>query len=111
MSERLYIAAATVVKVSVGPATGHRIAQIVRRGDVLPQGVDQELLDKLEKRGLITLVETEDEAVEIPEGDPTADWKRDQLEAYAAAKGIDVSKAKNKPEVLEALAAAAGTGQ
>lgn len=43
--------------------------------------------------------------VEIPEGDPNEDWTNAQLDAYAAAKEIDVSSAKNKADRLALLAA------
>lgn len=38
--------------------------------------------------------------------EPDKTWKVDELKAYAAENGVDVSEAKNKGEVLEAIAAA-----
>lgn len=115
----LYIAKTAVVKVPVGPATGHRIATIVRRGDVIPQGVAQSLLDSLEARGLIEKVEIPDTAEaaagtpanadgaeEIPEGDPTESWTGKQLKAYAIKHEINLGKAKSKPDMIAAIAAA-----
>ena len=48
----------------------------------------------------------EDDVVEVPEGDPSEDWSNKQLDAYAAAHGIDIKIAKNKAEKLAAFAAA-----
>lgn len=42
-----------------------------------------------------------------PAGDPSEDWTGKQLDAYAEAKGVDVSKAKNKAERVAAIAEAA----
>lgn len=59
--------------------------------------------------GLVTEIEViaeEDAAVEIPEGDPSEDWSGKQLDAFAEAKGIDLSKAKNKADKVAAIAAA-----
>jgi len=41
-----------------------------------------------------------------PDGDPSEDWKGDELDAYAAAKTVDISAAKNKAEKAAALLAA-----
>jgi hypothetical protein len=41
-----------------------------------------------------------------PDGDPVEDWKGDELDAYAAAKNVDISSAKNKAEKAAALLAA-----
>ncbi|UOQ58560.1 hypothetical protein MUN78_06980 [Leucobacter allii] len=120
MSEQpIYIAKTAVVKVPVGPATGHRIATIVRRGDVIPQGVAQDHLDSLETRGLIEKVEIPDTAEdsagttaktdgaeEIPEGDPAESWTGKQLKAYAVKHEINLGKAKSKPDMIAAIAAA-----
>lgn len=51
-----YVAKANVVKVSIGPADGNRVARIIRLGGVIPEGVDREALKSLEKRGLIERV-------------------------------------------------------
>jgi hypothetical protein len=48
-----YIVTAAAVKVSIGGAGGNRIAQFLRRGDVVPEGVVEEQLERLEERGLI----------------------------------------------------------
>lgn len=61
-----YIARSGVVKVSIGPATGNRVVRIVRAGDVIPEGVEQDTLDALEKRRLIERVE------ETPDPEPDA---------------------------------------
>ena len=48
-----YLVTAAVVKVSVGPADGNRIARMIPRGHLIPEGVDPSLLKKLEERKLI----------------------------------------------------------
>lgn len=42
--------------------------------------------------------------------EPDKTWKVDELKAYAAENGIDVSEAKNKGEILEAIANAGDAG-
>lgn len=106
-----HIVSAAAVKVSIGAAGGNRVAAILRRGDVVPGGVAAEQLDRLVDRGLIEAVEVADasddsEAVSIPEGDPSEEWTAKQLDAYAAAKGIDLGSGKNKAEKAAALLAA-----
>lgn len=56
----IYQAKAAVVKVSVGSSEGNRVARIIRAGGVIPEGVDQDLLEKLTKRGLIEKVTSEE---------------------------------------------------
>lgn len=52
-----------------------------------------------------------DAPVEIPEGDPSDDWKVPQIDAYAAREGIDLGDAKNKADKLAAIATSkAGAG-
>lgn len=91
-----HIAKAKVVKVAIGSADGNQVARIIRRGDVIPGGVESDLLKSLVERGLI-----EEVAAAFPEGDPTESWKVEELKAYAEAKKIDVSSAKNKGELFE----------
>lgn len=45
------------------------------------------------------------QAVEIPEGEPSTDWKGDQLKAYAEKHEVDLGSAKTKPEIVAALEA------
>jgi hypothetical protein len=40
---------------------------------------------------------------ETPEGEPSTDWSRAQLDAYASSKGIDTKDAANKKEALELI--------
>ncbi|QCQ91737.1 hypothetical protein [Rhodococcus sp. SGAir0479] len=44
-------------------------------------------------------------APEIPEGAPNDKWKVPALKAYAGREGIDLDGAKNKDEILAAIAA------
>ena len=39
----------------------------------------------------------------LPEGDPTTDWKRAELDAYAVWKGIDPTQYSNKADLFNAL--------
>lgn len=98
-----YAAKSRVVKVAVGSANGNRVARILFAGDIVPDGVDEEQIERLVKRGLIEKVETGE--VELPEGDPTEKWSGPQLKRYATDNGIDIGAAKNKTEVLAAIAA------
>lgn len=43
---------------------------------------------------------------DAPAGDPSMDWSEADLRAYAAAKGIDVTRAKSKTAVLRAIRSA-----
>lgn len=40
---------------------------------------------------------------EIPEGDPSEDWKVDQLKAYAEREGVDLGGATKKADILTAV--------
>lgn len=105
MTMAIHFVKRAVVKVSVGPANGNRVARILQAGDIVPEGVDQAQLDSLEKRGLIEQLPEENDEVEIPEGDPAESWTVPQLKAYAKAKGIELGKVKSKPEVLALVSA------
>lgn len=48
-----------------------------------------------------------EDAAAYPEGEPSEDWKRAELDAYAAAHGLDTTKLANKGEVLAAINEAA----
>lgn len=58
-----HIATAAVVKVSIGSPSGNSVAQFVRRGDLVPAGVDDAQIERLVKRGFI-------EEFEAPEAEP-----------------------------------------
>ncbi|WP_374978101.1 hypothetical protein ACEYYH_10495 [Microbacterium trichothecenolyticum] len=45
-------------KVSIGGAAGNKVASLLRRGDIVPEGVSEEQLADLVKRGFIEEVET-----------------------------------------------------
>lgn len=87
----LYQAKAPVVKVSVGSASGNRVARIIRAGDVVPAGVNEEALAALVKRGLIVKVAHQQSAAAKAKADADAKAKTDaeakaKLEAEATAK-------------------------
>ncbi|UPL13018.1 hypothetical protein [Microbacterium galbinum] len=68
-----HIATAAVVKVSIGSVTGNRVAQLITRGDLVPDGVAEEQLEHLVSRGLIEAVEAgepeePEEPAELDEG-------------------------------------------
>lgn len=95
-----YVVKAPVVKVSIGPASGNRIARFIYRGGIVPDGVDQVLLDKLEGRRLI-----EKFVPEKPGPDPEAvavaaaaeKAAADQAAAEHAAKVKAAADAKQAP--------------
>lgn len=101
----IYRVKASAAKVSIGAAGGNRVAVNLRRGAIVPTGVPQDQIDRLVTRGLLEAVELP-ATVEIPDGDPTEEWTNKQLDAYAAAKEIDLSGAKNKAEKVAAILAA-----
>lgn len=96
-----------VASAAVQVVAGAR-AHFVERGATLPEGVEEDVLERLLAEGLIAQIDEaeEPETVEVPEGNPTDDWSNKQLDAYAAAHAIDVKAAKNKAEKLAAFAAA-----
>lgn len=98
-----HIAKARVVKVAVGSDSGNRVARILFAGDIVPEGVADEQIERLLERGLIEKVESDE--VELPEGDPNDKWTGPQLKKYATDNGIDIGAAKNKADVLAAIAA------
>ena len=71
--------------------------------------LDEDNAKHLQAAGLIEPFELpaeESDVVEIPEGDPTADWSTKQLDAYAVKHDVDVKAAKNKSEKVALLLAA-----
>lgn len=38
-----------------------------------------------------------------PAAEPSLDWKKDELEAYAHEHGVDIDDAKTKAEILDAI--------
>lgn len=49
---------------------------------------------------------SEEDGPAFPEGEPTEDWKGDQLKAYAAAHEIDLGSAAKKADMVAAIQAA-----
>jgi hypothetical protein len=95
----LYKAKASVVKVSVGPGTGNRVARIIHRGGIIPEGIEQEQIKRLEKLGLIEKVVVEETATD-------ADAK-----AAAEAKAKAAADAKAAAAAKAAADKAAETGK
>ncbi|MGX9348152.1 hypothetical protein [Microbacterium sp. KNMS] len=50
---------AAFVKVSIGSPSGNRVARILRRGDVVPEGVDKAQLAHLVERGMLEEIKLE----------------------------------------------------
>ena len=96
----IYKAKAAVVKVAVGPATGNRIARIIRQGSVIPDGVDPAKLEQLVELGHI-------EKIEIGEDGTAQDEVAAAAAAEAAAKLAEDAKAKADEEAKVKAAAAA----
>lgn len=92
----IYKAKALVVKVSVGPADGNTVAAIVRQGEIIPEGVEQDKLDALVKRGLIEKVKQPSTAAKA------------KADADAAAKAKTEAEAAAKAEADAAAKLAAG---
>lgn len=67
--------------------------------DLVPAGVT-----KAGKGGKASKSEESDNAVEVPEGDPSDAWSVKQIDAYAADHGIDLSGASNKADKLAVIA-------
>lgn len=98
-----YQAAAAVVKVSIGPAGGNRVARFIKRGGIIPEGVEPDSLKLLESRGLIEKVtaaetETSDAEAEAAAAAAAAAAKAeaDAKAAEAAAKAKTSAKAADK---------------
>ena len=89
---------------------------LYRSGAILPtRGFTVEGLKHAASLGLIEKAElpkSDDEqsngaGESKPEGEPSEKWTKDQLEAYAAEKQVDIASAKNKADLVAAIAAAA----
>lgn len=89
-----YIAKAAVVKVAVGPASGNRVARFIRAGSPIPEGVDQDLLDALAKRDLITKVRQPSAAAKAKADAEAAE--KAKADADAAAKAAADKEAAEK---------------
>lgn len=81
-----YIAKISAVKVSVGDANGPTIARIVRRGDLIPEGVDEGLLQSLAERGLIESVPDEAELLAQLAEEDTLEQRRREAERVEAER-------------------------
>lgn len=95
-----YRAKALVVKVSLGPANGNRVARIIKQGGIIPEGVEKDQLTRLEELGLIEKVPAEpDESKQSSsDSDPEAEAKAAaEAEAKAAAEAEAKAAAARKP--------------
>lgn len=91
-----HIATAAVVKVSIGSPSGNSVAQFVRRGDLLPEGLDEAQLERLVKQGFVTEFEepdVEDEPASISQAD---------VDAAAAVVEAEARKVADEKKALDA---------
>lgn len=88
-----YRAASAVVKVSIGPAGGNRVARFIKRGGFIPEGVEPDSLKLLESRGLIEKV-------------PAAETETSGSDAEAAAAAAEAEAAAAAQEAADAAAKA-----
>lgn len=99
----LHIATAAVVKVSIGSPSGNSVAAFVRRGELVPAGVDEPQIERLVKQGFIA-------EFEAPEAEPEPEVFS-QADVDAAVKAATDAQsdelAKAKTEAAEAKAALA----
>ncbi|WP_315913584.1 hypothetical protein [Arthrobacter sp. lap29] len=98
-----YVAKANVVKVSIGPADGNRVARLIRAGGIIPEGVEQATLDALAQRGLIGLVKP----VEDDSAAEKAEAATEAVAAAAAKEKADAATAKATADKAAAAKAAA----
>lgn len=108
-----YVASGTV-KVSIGSAAGNRVARILRDGDVIPEGVDEETLARLFDRGLIVEVPGDLELAELAaalreEEELARQAEFDTLVAEAATQLVADRDAEAAKAAEAAQAAAAAT--
>ena len=87
-----HIATAAFVKVSIGSPSGNRVAQLIQRDGVIPQGVDEAQLERLTARGLITAVEVDEPADDSEDGDGS------QVLDEGVYKGVSVKDLKAEIE-------------
>jgi hypothetical protein len=105
----LYRAKANVVKVSIGPSTGNRVARIITRGGIIPEGVEQDQLDRLAKLNLIEKFTVQDEPTEA-EAKAAADAEA-KAKADADAKAAAEAKAKAAADAKAAAEAKPPAGK
>ncbi|MDF2917716.1 MAG: hypothetical protein K0S70_1933 [Microbacterium sp.] len=100
----LHIATATVVKVSIGGPGSNSVAVFVRRGELVPQGVSEEQLERLVKQGFI-------EEYELPEVEPEpVAFSQDDVDAAVKA-ATDAQSAALAQAKADAVAARADADQ
>lgn len=94
-----HIATAAFVKVSIGSPSGNRVAQLIQRDGLIPQGVDEAQLERLTARGLIAEVEVEVEVAEPADTD-NGDGDGDGSQALdeGVYKGVSVKDLKAEIE-------------
>ena len=94
-----YVVTAPMVAVSV--PLGVRTSQVrfLEQGAVLPDGVAEDSLNHLLSLDMIA---------EVQEAEPLGSMTVDELKAYAAEHGIDLTGASKKDDILAAIQAAQG---
>jgi hypothetical protein len=92
----LHIATAAVVKVSIGGAGSNSVAAFVRRGEIVPEGVDKAQLKRLRKQGFIA----ELEEIE-PEPEPVLYTQEDVDAAVQAAEDAKDAELADARRIVE----------
>ncbi|MGX5772693.1 hypothetical protein ACWKWN_18275 [Microbacterium trichothecenolyticum] len=92
-----HVVTRNAVKVSIGAAAGNKVASLLRRGDIVPEGVAEEQLADLVERGFL-------EEVETGEAESDAGESGEDAEAKAAAEKAEAD-AKKAPAGAKAPAA------
>ena len=104
-----HVVKSAVVAVTIGSPGGNGLVRFVEAGSLLPEGVDQVIVDHLVSTGLVEEVVVElDEGGEGSEADPVSlnRMKLDELRAYAASRGIDLGDATHKDDIRAVIDAA-----
>lgn len=97
-----HIVTGALVKVSIGSPSGNRVARLVRRGDVVPDGVAEEQLQHLIDRGLIAEVEISEAEEETPRTVFSQQDIDDAVKAAVDAKDAELEQARTDLQAKEA---------
>ena len=99
-----YIVTAPVAVVTVPLGKNASQVRFLEQGTVLPHGIAQDQLDHLVSIGFIE--QADDDPADPDPAKPDGDMTVDELKAYAAEHGIDLTGASKKDDILAAIQAA-----
>lgn len=102
-----HIVTAAAVKVSIGGAGGNRVAQFLRRGDIVPAGVVEEQLERLLERDLIAALPDPEEilAVELAEQAERDRIAQEAFDSKVAAAAEQLVADRDRQQAADAAAA------